>query len=510
VLLVLAVCVLGACARSQPEIIVITATPSPIADGASIATPMAGAAAPFFPTMPVGQPTLAQAPAAAPDAQIYTVQAGDTLSSIALAQGTTIDMLYRLNALTDIDRLEVGQILILPSRAVLPGSDAFLLPDGRVVRGPDGGRFDIAGAIAAAPGYLRSAVDQVDGAFLNAAQVVERVSLEYSVDARVLLALLEMRAGLLSNPNPADAQRDYALGAPASRFGFDRRGLYRQLAWAADQLNAGYYGWKYRGLTQVTFEDGARAEMNPRLNAGTAALQTMLAQYRPYDAWRAEVAELPAVYRRLFGEPPADLVPFTAAALVQPALRLPFREGETWFFTGGPHGGWGTGSAWAAVDFAPPDDPAEQTTACYRSQYPVTASADGVIARSGGGAVVLDLDGDGDEATGWTVFYLHIDAAGRIPAGTRVAAGDRIGYASCEGGVSNGTHVHIARRYNGEWLPADCSECSPAVRVPSFTFDGWTVVGLRGQEYQGYLVRGSERKVAEAMRGAADNRVTHD
>jgi hypothetical protein len=35
-----------------------------------------------------------------------------------------------------------------------------------------------------------------------------------------------------------------------------------------------------------------------------------------------------------------------------------------------------------------------------------------------------------------------------------VKTGDRIGHPSCEGGAANATHVHIARRYNGEWIPA--------------------------------------------------------
>ena len=30
-----------------------------------------------------------------------------------------------------------------------------------------------------------------------------------------------------------------------------------------------------------------------------------------------------------------------------------------------------------------------------------------------------------------------------------------IGHASCEGGVSTGTHLHFARKYNGEWVLAD-------------------------------------------------------
>jgi len=79
-----------------------------------------------------------------------------------------------------------------------------------------------------------------------------------------------------------------------------------------------------------------------------------------------------------------------------------------------------------------------------------------------------------------------------VPLGTVLKAGDRVGHPSCEGGVSAGTHVHLARRYNGEWIPADQS-------VP-FNLDGWVSQGL-DNEYDGYLVRDSRR--IEAYDGRA-------
>ena len=102
-----------------------------------------------------------------------------------------------------------------------------------------------------------------------------------------------------------------------------------------------------------------------------------------------------------------------------------------------------------------------------------------MIVRAEYGSVLEDLDGDGYEGTGWTLFYMHIEARDRVEAGTRVEAGDRLGHPSCKGGVSNGAHVHLARKYNGEWIPAD----GP---IP-FVLDGWVSVGL-GKEYDGKLV----------------------
>lgn len=119
--------------------------------------------------------------------------------------------------------------------------------------------------------------------------------------------------------------------------------------------------------------------------------------------------------------------------------------------------------------------------------------ADGLILRAANGAVIQDLDGDGLEQTGWVVLYMHIETQDRVQAGTYVKAGERIGHPSCEGGVSNGTHTHIARRYNGEWIPADQD-------LP-FNLDGWISSGT-GKEYDGYLNRGGKK--IEAYAGNSD------
>jgi murein DD-endopeptidase MepM/ murein hydrolase activator NlpD len=160
------------------------------------------------------------------------------------------------------------------------------------------------------------------------------------------------------------------------------------------------------------------------------------------------------------------------------------------------------------VDFAPPDELPAGSPACYVSEYYATAVAPGVIARSGNGAVILDLDMDGDETTGWTVMYLHMATKGRVAAGATVQPGDLIGYPSCEGGVSNGTHMHIARRYNGEWIPVQCDACIAGYETPAFVLGGWTMHGYSNQEYQGYMVSGSEQRVAEQGRLVTDNRVS--
>jgi LasA protease len=71
--------------------------------------------------------------------------------------------------------------------------------------------------------------------------------------------------------------------------------------------------------------------------------------------------------------------------------------------------------------------------------------------------------------------------------GKVVQAGDPIGHPSCEGGEATGTHVHIARKYNGEWIAAG--------GVIPFTLDGW--VAHRGvTAYEGTLTKGGRTIIA--------------
>jgi murein DD-endopeptidase MepM/ murein hydrolase activator NlpD len=107
--------------------------------------------------------------------------------------------------------------------------------------------------------------------------------------------------------------------------------------------------------------------------------------------------------------------------------------------------------------------------------------ADGLVVRSNIDGVIIDLDKDGDERTGWVLFYLHLATEGRVPVGQEVKAGDRMGYPSCEGGSSTGTHVHIARKYNGEWILAG--------GTLAFNLEGW-VAQSGSKAYDGTLARG--------------------
>jgi LasA protease len=76
----------------------------------------------------------------------------------------------------------------------------------------------------------------------------------------------------------------------------------------------------------------------------------------------------------------------------------------------------------------------------------------------------------------------------------RLKRGDRIGFASCEGGLATGTHFHIARKYNGEWMPIDSAI--------SFNLEGW-IAHTGDAVYQGTLTRRNQTVTASSYSNAA-------
>lgn len=425
------------------------------------------------------------------DPSAYTVQAGDTMGKIAAHFNILLDELLKANPISNPDFLQVGQSLVIPAPAPSsPGPGFKVVPDSELVYGPGSVDFDIKKFIQSQGGYLAGYSEDVDGQTMNGAAIVKRVSYEYSVNPRLLLAILEYQSGWVTQANPDESTQDFPIGIQESF----RKGLYRQLSYAANNLNRGFYLWRVNGIGAWVLPDGATVPIAPTINAGTAGVQQLFAMLYGRAGWEKAISDkgVYATYIKLFGNPFSRAVePLLPEGLRQPKLQLPFEKGKVWAFTGGPHGGWGDGSAWAAIDFAPPGE----ALGCVQSDDWVVASGNGPVIRAGDGEVVQDLDSggvkaDGYEQTGWTILYMHIETRDRVQAGAYLKTGDRIGHPSCEGGVSTGTHTHLARRFNGEWIPADQD-------LP-FILDGWVSRGT-GVEYDGFLERNGE--TVEALEG---------
>lgn len=426
----------------------------------------------------------------------YVVRSGDTLGRIAGRNNMTVEELQKLNGLANPNALQAGQVLKISMEVARIGPGDFLLPDSELVYGPSYTSFDVAAVAGQYGGYLNGYREKVDGETLAGPQIIQLVAERFSVGPRVLLALMEFESGWVTGNGLSQAQIAYPMGLQDP----SRSGLFYQASWAANHLNEGYYGKLSGRLGAFTFKDRTRARVAPTANPGTVAIQNVLALTSNWDNWQNQIGAdgFVVTYRRLFGDPKTFAVePLLPPDLKQPTLRLPWSDGATWYYTGGPHSGWGDLSAWAAVDLTPGDVPG---SSCYASRDWALAAAPGRVIASEHGRVVESLSNDNFQGTGWALLYMHIANAERIARGTQVNTGGRIGHPSCEGGDANASHVHLARLYNGQWIDPET--------VP-FILSGWTVTSL-DQQYDGKMTRGAESREAANGRDNSKNAVVGD
>jgi len=416
----------------------------------------------------------------------YIAQDGDTMPALAKRFNTSEEEIFEANPIIprDVTTLPPGMPMEIPIYYLpLWGSQFQIISDSAFVNGPAAIDFDTQSFVDAYPGWLREYSEYAGKKDRNGAEIVDYVATNFSVSPRLLLALLEYQAGALTNPEKPDTPYPLEYIDPQSH-----SGMYLQLIWAANTLNNGYYGWRRGDLLEFDRLDSKLERPDPWQNAASVAIQYYFSRTQVGVAYEKAIGAegLLETYTKLFGNPWSRQDILIPGSLKQPTLLLPFPRAETWTYTGAPHTAWGKGEPFAAVDFAPPSE----VSGCFvtQPQHFTAAMANGMVTRVDRGVVILDLDMDGDERTGWVILYLHIATQGRPQLGTILNAGDPIGYPSCEGGKTTGTHIHIARKYNGEWILAD----SP---LP-FDMEGWIphngVAAYRGTLVKnGYTVKAS-------------------
>lgn len=494
--------VLAGC-QPQTNIHATTNRPENVFSDATIPPTITSFPAPFstyITVTPTSMPTLAPTAPSSPSKAvmstdsplIYYAQSGDTLDVIASHFNISATQITSPDPIPDQGLVPYNQPLYLPAYLSKHLTSDFILPDSEVVFGPSGVDFDIDFYLRRSRGDLATYREYLASTGWNsAAEIIQRIALENSINPRLLLALLEYHCHGVSGEISEDVDQDALLGNTH----FLRLGLYRQLSWASDQLSIGYYGWRSGQLNEFTLADGSLMQPAPNLNAGSVALQYYFAYKNDRKSWKEAIdpqTGFAALYERMFGDPwerALQVEPLLPADLIQTPMQLPFEENRGWSYTSGPHSAWEKNGALAALDFAP----ATYNSGCLPTDAWVAAVADGQVVRAELNGVMQDLDdpvtgeGDGIEQTGWAVFYYHIAKNGMVAADTYLKAGERIGQPSCEGGRSTGTHVHIARKFNGEWVIAD--------GYLPFNLSGW--IAHNGEKpYQGTLTKDGMTVVA--------------
>jgi LasA protease len=462
----------------QPEI-VSTKTPIPVSTTVK----------PTFESTPILNIASVQATPVANDRSqkmvLYYSQAGDTRPAVAVRFGVPNFEITSPQDIPNTGLLNPNQLLVIPNHLGETGPGGILMPDSEVVYSPSALDFDIDKYVKENGGYLSTYSQYLSSGWHTGADVIRRVAIENSINPRLLLSLLEFRSHWVTGQPAGPLEIEY----PISHAAMPTQGLYHQLSWAVQQFSIGYYGWRAGLLTTLTFPDGTTLRMAPELNAGTVAVQYLFSKIESKDKWGAALyspGNLSELHEKMFGNPwlrAQTVEPLYPTDLKQPVLELPYKPGASWSLSGGPHSAWGPDGALAALDFAPPSN----FHGCAESIEWITASAPGLVVRSANGVVIVDLDGDGYEQTGWAILYLHVATKDRVTKGTWLNQDDRIGHPSCEGGLATGTHVHVARKYNGEWILAD----GP---MP-FVLSGWTTHAGE-KPYLGQLTK--DNMVAEA------------
>lgn len=424
-----------------------TSTPTPD-PGLNSPTPLFESPTPLATLPPTSTPISADTPPL-----LYYAQPGDTLASLANRFGVHPFEIDSPETIPEEGLIDPDQMLIIPIRLLQTTSDQKIIPDSEVVYSPSAIDFDAVTFLEVVEGYLstyreyRSATGMTDGS-----EIVQMVAWEQSVNPRLLVSLLEYNSHWVFDRPGSFSEQLY----PMRYINTDYQSLYSQLSWAANEINKGYYGWRQGTLTELVFRDGTTLRLAPTLNAGTVGLMYYFSQIVSPEEWEDIIDPqfgFLAQHTAIFGDAWAragTVEPLIPPDFSQPPLILPFLVGQTWAYTGGPHGAWSVDGAQAALDFAP----GSLKHGCAPSQLWAVAAAPGVIARLDEGILILDLDGDGYEQTGWNLFYLHLDTLDSLEEGDWVDKGDLLGNPSCKGGRTTGTHIHIARKYNGEWVLA--------------------------------------------------------
>jgi LasA protease len=453
-----------------------------------------------------------------PDGHIaYEAQSGDTIPAVAAHFGVNAESIITLADIENHEKLnenacedgatgdnseaettsgcivsgvilDPGTVLFVKDVLKTTTRNEILFPDSEVVFSPSVIGFDLAAFAAEQGGYLNEYAELMQAGLVPAVVKIWELAEVYSINPRLLVSIIEQESGWVTGFPVTDEEKRYPLGFIHP----DRGGILPQVGWTIRFLNDGYYGWRAGTLTELTFTDGETLRLSPHLNAGTVAVMYSMAQIHTYDDWQDVLygpENLVDTHTDLFGDTSlrvVDAEPLFPEGITQPKLNLPFSPDEKWNLTSGPHPAWGRHGALAALDFSPP----LSKPGCGVSHHWTTAAGAGLIVRGVNGSAVIDLDGDGFEQTGWVLVYMHLGNTERLGVGDWVEVDDPIGHPSCVGGSSTGIHVHIARKFNGEWVLADGG-------LP-FVLSGYRA--YNGDEpYEGTLVRGSTTVIANAF-----------
>jgi len=348
-------------------------------------------------------------------------------------------------------------------------NDIYMLSDGQFVNGPNVGNFSIDLFLESKNSSLR------DYSF----NVLDN-STEYSINPKVLLTILELRTGLITKTDTSPKEDPFGYA--------DLNGFVEELDFFSESLYSNFYFKLYnpdsfKESIYLALSSGETIIINSKINAGSYALLATLAPITNINEFQQLISltqenSFINIFKVLFPDSdPLDTSNMCYPEMKVPEdfLKLPFKGGDTWRFTGGPHGG--VAPNFTSLDFAPG---VSQCT--VPSDRWIVSPADGVVTLVTCGGCRIEID----HGSNWKSYFYHV-ADPIVTQGQYVSKNQKIGHPSqrpaCTGNCNNcggsatGVHVHYTLLYNGCVQPIDQQ-----------LLENWEVHAT-STEYAGYLER---------------------
>lgn len=345
----------------------------------------------------------------------------------------------------------------LPTATPLPPADLphTLIADDRFTYAPDFYTAEVQAFLEGQGSILAHAAVPLGEGEDTFAHALVGQCIRYSLNPKVLLALLEVQSGLIrekaGGPEEVSSRLDYAFGYRKAEW----RGLDRQLEWAAYTLAASF---RRQGLAFPRLTDGKRATIPSEAGAATRALLRLLAYTSDTQRFARLRSSGPgsfvAVYRELFGEDPRLPMESPPQPAQEPFLWPPYagspavlsyfdheyptfeENGSILTYSG--ERGRGSYDGHDGWDYALP------------AGSPVLAAAAGRVVFAGfldtgcptpAGLVVLD------HGQGYRTLYWHLESI-EVVEGQELRRGMRLGTVGSTG-CSSGPHLHLGVEFLG-------------------------------------------------------------
>ena len=353
-----------------------------------------------------------------------------------------------------------------------------LLSNGQFVWGPNVGDFEV-------EQFLR----EQGSPLAPFANIVDSWARYYSINPKVLLTLLEVRYGLITNP--PDEISPSEVSTVVEEIGLQAyEAFYEHLYTWGDMKSSG----KTLDLPSPSIQlaDGYELEIQGDVTSASFAITGVLGATTDLVSLTRLVASAePGGFSEIFGAMFPETDPLDTANDIVPdslppddLFQFPFPLGDSWYFNGPHNWNGGGGYPFSSMDFhtgwgtGPP----------YPLHYAVSAApGSGYVFTPNPEFSDLPCWVKVDHADNWTTYYYHLQNV--RPPGNIGAMGlndpmGSIAEETCNGGYAYGAHLHFTLLFNGAF-----------VSLEGVKLSGWTIhVGPHDEPYSsGYIERDGQQ-----------------